>query len=150
MNLRQGASRSASSHAWTASSDNVGVTEYVVLRNLVEVGTVPGTDLQAVIEGLGPGPVILVTHDWGAYIGYLYEKKYPARVKTMIAMDVGGHFQPATIRDGAMFVGYQWTLVTLWLVGGLVPPLGTWLTHSSRSGGLRSFRSSPHSSRRAT
>ena len=40
---------------WTASSDNVGVTEYVVLRNLVEVGRVPGTELQAVIEGLGPG-----------------------------------------------------------------------------------------------
>ncbi|MGI9645940.1 MAG: fibronectin type III domain-containing protein, partial [Ilumatobacteraceae bacterium] len=40
---------------WTASSDNVGVTEYVVLRNLVEVGTVPGTEVQSVIESLGPG-----------------------------------------------------------------------------------------------
>jgi len=86
--------------------------------------------LHRTIESLGDEPIILVTHDWGAYIGYLYEQRHPERVKSMIAMDVGGHFEPASISAFLMFIGYQWTLVTLWLVGGLVPPLGTWLTRN--------------------
>jgi pimeloyl-ACP methyl ester carboxylesterase len=86
--------------------------------------------LHRTIEELGDEPVVLVTHDWGAYIGYLYEKKFPDSVKTMVAMDVGGHVQPATLRDVAMFVSYQWTLVTLWLLGGILPALGTWLTRN--------------------
>ncbi len=40
---------------WTASTDNVGVTSYRVLRNLVEVGLVGGAETQAVIAGLGAG-----------------------------------------------------------------------------------------------
>lgn len=86
--------------------------------------------LHRVIQEQRDGPVCLVTHDWGAYIGYLYEKSYPERVATMIAMDVGGHVQPSTLREAAMFVSYQWVLATLWLVGGVVPPLGTWLTRN--------------------
>ena len=82
------------------------------------------------IEQLGEEAVILVTHDWGAYIGYLYEKKHPQNVKTMMAMDVGGHFEPSSLKTAAMFVSYQWILATLWLVGGVVPPLGTWLTRN--------------------
>ncbi|MGR8921663.1 MAG: alpha/beta fold hydrolase [Gammaproteobacteria bacterium] len=84
--------------------------------------------LHRLIESLGDGPVTLVIHDWGAYIGYLYEKQHPERVASIVAMDIGGHFQPATLRDAAMFVSYQWALATFWLVGGVAPPLGTWLT----------------------
>ncbi len=86
--------------------------------------------LHKTIDTFGDDPVVLVTHDWGAYIGYLYEQSHPERVQTMIAMDVGGHVQPSSIRDAAIFVGYQWTLVTLWLVGGVIPPLGTALTRA--------------------
>ena len=84
--------------------------------------------LHRTIEKVESDRVVLVTHDWGAYIGYLYEKKYPQSLESMIAMDVGGHFEPGTLRDIAMFVSYQWTLIALWLVGGLLPNFGTWLT----------------------
>lgn len=84
--------------------------------------------LHGCISELGDDPIVLVTHDWGAYVGYLYEKAHPERVRTMIALDIGGHFEPSNLREGAMFIGYQWALVVLWLIGGLVPPLGTWLT----------------------
>lgn len=86
------------------------------------------TRLHATITACGTEPVTLVTHDWGAYIGYLYEQRYPQHVRSMVAMDVGGHFEPSSLKTFAMFVSYQWTLVTLWLIGGLIPPLGTSLT----------------------
>ncbi len=72
--------------------------------------------------------VALVTHDWGAYIGYLYEKAYPERVSKMIAFDIGGHIQPTTLKEGLFIAGYQWALIACWLVGGVVPPFGNWLT----------------------
>ena len=84
--------------------------------------------LHATISAASSEPVTLVTHDWGAYIGYLYEQRHPENVRSMVAMDVGGHFEPSSLKSAAMFVGYQWTLVALWLIGGLVPPLGTALT----------------------
>ena len=84
--------------------------------------------LNRTVTDLSCDRVTLITHDWGAYIGYLYEKKYPERVRTMIAMDVGGHVQLSAISQIAMFVSYQWTLISLWLVGGVMPPVGTWLT----------------------
>ena len=40
---------------WTASTDNVGVDHYRVLRNLVEVLVVPGTETTATVLGLGNG-----------------------------------------------------------------------------------------------
>jgi chitodextrinase len=40
---------------WTASSDNVGVTGYRIMRNLVEVATVDGTETSATVTGLGAG-----------------------------------------------------------------------------------------------
>jgi pimeloyl-ACP methyl ester carboxylesterase len=30
-----------------------------------------------------------VVHDWGAFIGYKYENRFPEKVKRMIAIDVG-------------------------------------------------------------
>ena len=72
--------------------------------------------------------VHLVTHDWGAYIGYLFEAAYPERVDRMVALDIGGHSQPTGVRDVAIIVGYQWTLIAAWLLGGLIPPLGSALS----------------------
>jgi hypothetical protein len=40
---------------WTASTDNVGVTGYRILRNLDEVGIVAGNETTANIAGLGSG-----------------------------------------------------------------------------------------------
>jgi len=86
--------------------------------------------LAATIEEAQPDgkPVALITHDWGAYLGYLLERARPEKIKTMVALDVGGHVAPSGPREACFIMGYQWTLVLLWLIGGLVPPLGNWLT----------------------
>lgn len=72
--------------------------------------------------------VVLVTHDWGAYLGYLYEQASPDRVRAMIAMDIGGHFKPTSAKATLMILGYQWTLVLGWLTGRLASRPGDWLT----------------------
>lgn len=74
------------------------------------------------------GKVTLVTHDWGAYIGYLLEQAHPERIERIIAMDVGGHAGTPGLKAALMIIGYQWALVFCWLVGGLVPPLGNLLS----------------------
>ena len=86
--------------------------------------------LRATIDLVQPveTKVNLVTHDWGAYIGYLFEKTYPERVGRMVALDIGGHSQPKGIKELVFLVGYQWTLIAAWLLGGLIPPLGNALS----------------------
>jgi len=84
--------------------------------------------LARTIRELQPqGQVTLVTHDWGAYIGYLLEQAHPERIGHMIAMDVGGHAKPGP-KAALMIIAYQWALVFCWWVGGLVPPLGDLLS----------------------
>lgn len=74
------------------------------------------------------GKVSLITHDWGAYLGYLLEKKHPEMFFKMAALDVGGHIKPTDLKSSLMIMGYQWTLIGAWLIGGLVPPLGNLLS----------------------
>jgi pimeloyl-ACP methyl ester carboxylesterase len=74
------------------------------------------------------GRVGLVTHDWGAYLGYLVEQAHPERVERLAALDIGGHLQPSGLKEALMILGYQWALVVCWWVGGIVPPLGTLLS----------------------
>jgi pimeloyl-ACP methyl ester carboxylesterase len=74
------------------------------------------------------GPVGLVTHDWGAYIGYLLEQAHPELVLRMAALDIGGHLQPADLKTRLMIIGYQWALIAAWWAGGLLPPLGNAMT----------------------
>ena len=73
-------------------------------------------------------PVSLVPHDWGAYIGYMLEKAYPESVLKMVALDIGGHVRPATVKEASFMMGYQWTLIACWLIGGVIPPAGDWLS----------------------
>jgi len=81
--------------------------------------------LEATIRQVQPeGKVSLVTHDWGAYIGYLLEKTHPELIDRMAALDIGGHIEPAGLKSSLMIIGYQWALIACWLVGGLIPPLG--------------------------
>ena len=74
------------------------------------------------------GRVGLITHDWGAYLGYLLEQSHPELIDRMAALDIGGHVQPAGLKEPLMIMGYQWALVLSWLVGGLIPPLGKIMT----------------------
>jgi len=87
------------------------------------------TMLSATLDEVQPtGRVTLVTHDWGAYLGYLLEQSRPRRIDRMVALDIGGHIAPDTFRERFFIAGYQWVLISLWLVGGVAPPLGDWLT----------------------
>jgi pimeloyl-ACP methyl ester carboxylesterase len=80
--------------------------------------------ITATIRQVQPqGQVGLVTHDWGAYLGYLLEQKYPELFVKMAALDIGGHLQPG-LKQALMIMAYQWTLIAAWLVGGVIPPLG--------------------------
>ena len=85
--------------------------------------------LAATIRKIQPeGRVGLITHDWGAYLGYLLEQSHPDLIDRMAALDVGGHVQPSGLKEPLMIMGYQWALVLSWLVGGLIPPLGKLMT----------------------
>jgi len=85
--------------------------------------------LAATIKQVQPdGKVSLVTHDWGAYIGYLLEQAHPGLILKMAALDIGGHIEPLDIKSKLMIMGYQWSLITCWLVGGVIPPLGGLMT----------------------
>lgn len=102
-----------------AASDRVGGFSF---PKLVEL-------LGNTIKDVKPeGTVTLVTHDWGAYIGYLVEQAWPERIERMVAMDVGGRIGTSSLPAMLMILGYQWALVFCWLVGGLVPSLGNLLT----------------------
>ena len=81
--------------------------------------------LAATIKQVQPeGKVSLVTHDWGAYLGYMLEKTHPDFIEKMAALDIGGHIEPSGLKPSLMIMGYQWSLIACWLVGGLIPPLG--------------------------
>jgi len=85
--------------------------------------------LVATVRQVQPnGKVGLVTHDWGAHLGYMLEKKHPELVEKMAALDVGGHIRPADVKTSLMVIGYQWSLVLAWWIGGVVPPLGALLS----------------------
>lgn len=85
--------------------------------------------LAATIREVEPGGEVgLVTHDWGAYLGYLLEQSHPELVQRMAALDVGGHVRPTGIMEPLMITGYQWALVASWLAGGILPPLGNVMT----------------------
>jgi pimeloyl-ACP methyl ester carboxylesterase len=102
-------------------------------RQTVRAGGFNFSELQALLlrtleEVQLEGRLTLVTHDWGAYLGYLLEQSRPDRIERMIALDIGGHIAPGSFRERFFIVAYQWTLIALWLLGGVAPPLGDALT----------------------
>ena len=76
------------------------------------------------------GPVGLVTHDWGAYLGYLLERAHPDLISRMAALDIGGHLGRPGFRAALRIMAYQWGLIAAWLVGGVLPPLGNGLSRA--------------------
>ncbi len=75
-------------------------------------------------------PVTLVTHDWGAYLGYLLERSHPELVARMVALDIGGHAKPGSLKEVLFIIGYQWTLIICWLTGGVLPSLGNFFSRA--------------------
>lgn len=125
---------------WRKQVAALGNEYRCVLVTLPHFGTAPGKPgghdfpelidrLAETLRAVSPAdPVGLVTHDWGAYLGYLLEQKHPELIGRMAALDVGGHAAPENVKTTLMILGYQWALVACWLVGGLIPPLGTAMT----------------------
>jgi pimeloyl-ACP methyl ester carboxylesterase len=87
--------------------------------------------LAATIQQVSPdGPVGLITHDWGAYLGYLLEQAHPDLIDRMASFDVGGHLGRTGFKTSMMIISYQWSLVICWLAGGVIPPLGRLMTRA--------------------
>ena len=72
--------------------------------------------------------VILVGHDWGAYLSYLVEQKHPELVKAMITLDVGGHFKAGKLKGTLFILGYQWWLIAAYFIGHVIPFIGDEMT----------------------
>lgn len=121
---------------WRRQTETLGRDFRCVLVTLPNFGAKPvkagGFDFPELVDRLAAtieqvqagGRVGLVTHDWGAYLGYLLEQAHPELISKMAAMDVGAHLQPKGLKEPLMIIGYQWALIACWLIGGVVPPLG--------------------------
>ena len=68
--------------------------------------------------------VILVGHDWGAFLTYLLCKSYPDIIDRVITMDVGAHMSPTSFSHAAFVLSYQWWLIGAWTIGKTSPFLG--------------------------
>ena len=72
--------------------------------------------------------VILVGHDWGAYLCYLVDQKYPGLAKSMITMDVGGELKPTSPLHALFILTYQWWLIAAFFLGKVLPKLANAMT----------------------
>ena len=68
-------------------------------------------------------PFTMVVHDWGAYLGYLFENAYPAEVRCLIAFDVGISSLPAAY-ELFVLVLYQWWIAFAFVTAKV---LGLWI-----------------------
>jgi pimeloyl-ACP methyl ester carboxylesterase len=84
--------------------------------------------LHATVRARTEAPVVVLGHDWGAYLAYLFERAHPEQVERMITLDVGGHFSPEGVRHALFLVGYQGWLIAAWAWGEVLPPLGDRMT----------------------
>lgn len=66
----------------------------------------------------------MVGHDWGAYLSYLFEQKYPELVEALIIMDVGAHLKPQSVAHALFLISYQWYLIAAFGVAKVLPPAG--------------------------
>jgi pimeloyl-ACP methyl ester carboxylesterase len=85
-------------------------------------------EIERVVKICTRSTVILVGHDWGAYLTYLVEQKRPDLVEKIITMDVGGHFTPSGIGHAMFMMAYQWWLIAGYFVGKISPWLGNAMT----------------------
>ncbi len=89
--------------------------------------------------------IILVGHDWGAYLCYLLERKHPELIRAFITLDVGGHMKPNSVMHALFILGYQWWLILAFFIGMIFPPLGNemtrWISQIAEAPRGRSVRS---------
>ncbi|ODA32953.1 hypothetical protein A8L45_12525 [Veronia pacifica] len=86
--------------------------------------------------GLTESEFDLVIHDWGAVIGYCYERKYRG-VRKIVALDIGPTFEKS-IKNIVLITSYQTPLVFSWWIGKVLPIAGNWLARLTAFGcGIR-------------
>jgi chitodextrinase len=97
---------------WTASTDNVGVTEYLVYRNGVVILTVPGADTTVNLPDLGPGAHWLQVRALDA-AGNQSFKTPPVRVDIESNVDTQRPTQPgnptAEVDAATGIITFGWT-----------------------------------------
>lgn len=72
-----------------------------------------------------PSEVVLVGHDWGAYLSYEFERRHAALIDRFVTLDVGAHLRPESFGHFLFLVSYQWWLVAAHFLGcdAMVRPL---------------------------
>jgi len=113
--------------------------------DFLELVTLLKDCIEEVTQNKNEKKVILVGHDWGAYLSYMLENKHPNLVKKMIMLDVGAHFSPSSIGHKFFILSYQWWLICAWLSGKVLPMVGNFMTnlfaqraHAPRAGKVNS------------
>jgi len=80
--------------------------------------------LHATLEELLPGTdakFTLLLHDWGSYVGLLYQTRHPDKVKAVVALDVGLlDLASAPLHHIFVICFYQWCFATSFLVSALL------------------------------
>jgi len=66
---------------------------YGVLEPLQTADSIEGQllELKDILENNADGPVILIGHSWGAWLGYIFAAKYPQLVKKLILVGSGSY-----------------------------------------------------------
>lgn len=65
--------------------------------------------------------IILVSHDWGAFLGLVFENTYPQLVKKLVLLDVG-MLKPeeAPVKDLLIILCYQWWFAIAYLIARVI------------------------------
>lgn len=71
-------------------------------------------------------PVTLITHDWGAFWGYILHHRHPELVARLVGLDIAPWLQPSAGAAVAI-AAYQSWLAGAFLLGG---PIGDFMTRS--------------------
>jgi pimeloyl-ACP methyl ester carboxylesterase len=80
------------------------------------------------VRGTDDSPLILVGHDWGAFLVYLLDQRHPRLATRVITLDVGAHFKPRSFGHAIFMLSYQWWLVAAFCIGRILPFVGDAMT----------------------
>ncbi|KRX05055.1 hypothetical protein PPERSA_06689 [Pseudocohnilembus persalinus] len=70
---------------------------------------------------------VLVGHDWGAYVSYLYDATYPKTIDQLICLDISPYIQKSFLAV-AFTIFYQWWNIWAFVIGLIYKPFGNILT----------------------
>jgi len=67
-------------------------------------------------EGRSEASFALLVHDWGSYVGMLYQNAYPEKITRLITCDVGTMKRPLYLKHLFVILLYQWWFAFAYLV----------------------------------